>query len=278
MNPEHRPLPRPRALVPTLLALALAAVFVAPSIARAKCMAGNLSAWPPPDTQLTARPLILLEGFGNEQPHIAALAEGGTARLVAGKSEVALTVDAINIGAFGLTQAALTPAEDLEPATRYTLALRGADGQPVRTTQWESGESVPIGWTTAEAGSKRAPLTLDGTPLVTGQNFRRLGCGPASHVQVSLPARADGPIAVEVKLKELSGDAPAATYIVPVDGGVLRLGHGMCSGAFRLTGPERRFRAELTVRDANGDAVAAPAALEFDGVDPMGAFRKIQLE
>ncbi len=274
-SPALPRLPRRRALVPTLLALGLAAALVAPSIARARCMAGSLDAWPPPETPLPTQPMILLEGFGNQQPAVTALADGGRVTLVAPGHRVALKVEAMHAGAFGLSQAVLRAAEPLKPSTPYTLDLRDADGRKVRTTTFMGGETGPIGWTTA--ASAPAPLALTGAPKVTGQSFRRLGCGPSSHLEVSVPARADAPIAVEVTLRELGAEGAVETYVVPVRDGVLRIGHGMCSGAFRVTGPERRFRAELTVRDAAGDAVAAPATLAFDGVDPTGAFRRVKL-
>lgn len=264
-------MPRPRSLAPTLLALALLAAMLAPAIADARCMAGLIDAWPPPETALPTTPMILLDGFGNEQPHIAALAEGGTAQLVAGSHRVALVVEAIHVGDFGLTQAVLKPAEPLKPSTKYTLVLRGADKQRVRTRTFSGGDTKAIGWTTAAA--RPAPLALTGAPAVTGQSFQRFGCGPASHVEVSLPATAGTPIAVEVTLREEGAEA-ARSYVVPVRDGVLAIGHGMCSGAFRLTGPERRFTAELTVRDAAGDAIAVPDAIRFDGVHPSPMFGK----
>ncbi len=267
----HRP------LVPTLLALALAAVFIAPSIAEAKCMAGNFTAWPPPDTHLTSRPMLLLEGFGNEQAPIAGLAEGGAARLVAKGHRVDLVVDAIHQGDFGLTQAVVRPAEPLKPGTRYTLDLRGADGQPARTTMWHQGEPTPVRWTTAAADHKPAAPAWSGTPVVTGQSYRRLGCGPSSHIAVKLPAAGDAPLAVQVDLKPLDDDEQARTYVLPLDGETLRIGHGMCSGAFRLTGADARYRAELTLRDAAGNVVGETQTLEFDGVDPNRMLRTLPL-
>lgn len=274
-SPALPRLPRRRALVPTLLALGLATALVAPSVARARCMAGTLDAWPPPETPLPTRPMILLDGFGNQQPAVTALADDGRVSLVAPGHRVALKVEAMHAGAFGLTQAVLRAAEPLKPATRYTLDLRGADGRRIRTTTFVDGGTRPIGWTTT--ASSPAPLALLGAPKVTGQSFRRYGCGPSAHIEISVPARAGSPLAVEVELREPGAEGAVETYVVPVRDGVLRIGHGMCSGAFRVTGPERRFRAELTVRDAAGDAVAAPAALSFDGVDPTAAFRGVKL-
>lgn len=280
MNPDngHLPrLPRSRAAVPTLLALALTAACLAPSMARAKCMAGNFSAWPPPDTALTARPMLLLEGFGNEQSGVFALEDGGTAKLVAKGHTVELTVESVNQGDFGLTQAVVRPVAPLKPATRYTLELRDADGKRVRTRQWHEGESVPIGWTTAADGIRPAPPTWSGDAVVTGQSFRRLGCGPSSHVEIRLPAASTAALAVEIELEKLDSEGPVVTYVLPVDGETLRIGHGMCSGPFRLTGANRRFRAELTLRDAAGNRVAKTQTVEFGGVDPDRVFRQIQL-
>ena len=82
----HRPEPNPprrASLVPSLLALALFAALLAPSLAQGRCMSGNLTVWPPPETALPTSPLILIEGFGDQQPQVAALAADGSAELVA---------------------------------------------------------------------------------------------------------------------------------------------------------------------------------------------------
>lgn len=271
-------LPRTRSLIPTLLALALAAVFIAPSVAKAKCMAGNFTAWPPPDTPLTTRPMLLLEGFGNEQLPIAGLADGGSAQLVAKGHTVDLVVESIHQGDFGLTQAVVRPASALKPATRYTLELHTADGQPARTTMWHQGEPTPVRWTTAAADHKPAAPAWSGTAVVTGQSFRRLGCGPSSHIEVKLPAAGEAPLAVQVELQQLGGEGESKTYVLPVDGETLRLGHGMCSGAFRLTGADDRYRAELTLLDAAGNAVGETQTIEFGGVDPSRMFRKLPFQ
>lgn len=280
MNQPTSPLPRlprPRPWVPTLLALAFAAVCLAPSFARARCMAGTFDAWPPPDTALGPQPMLLLEGFGNEQAPVAALEAGGSAHLVASGHRVALVVDAINRGAFGLTQAVVHTAEPLKPKTRYTLELRGADGEKARTTVWHDGKAQRVRWTTAAAGATPTPPRWKGEALVTGQSYQRFGCGPASHVDVQLPAESGALLAVQVELHRLDEEAPVETYVLPTTDGTLRIGHGMCSGAFRITGPERRYRAMLTLRDAAGRSVGEPRILEFDGVNPTGMFRDVQL-
>lgn len=265
------------ALVPTLLAIALAAAFIAPSIAQAKCMAGNITAWPPPDTALPTRPMILLEGFGDDQPYIAALAAGGTARLVAGKRRVKLSLDALHVGGFGLTQAVLISPRALEAGRHYTLEVHGPSGKRVPITTWVDGASRPMGWTVARAPAGK--LALRGGARVTGEDYTRFGCGPASHVEVSVPATSGAPLAVEVALTELGGAGAGhtRTYVVPLRDGQLRIGHGMCSGAFRVTGPERRFEAELTVLDAAGRSIAVRQPIAFGGVDPMGRFRGVKL-
>lgn len=256
--------------------MALAAVALCPALATARCMSGYLTAWPPADTALPTQPMILVDGFGDRQTEITELAEGGVARLVAGKHRIELKVEAVHVGAFGLTQAVLSPTAPLKPSTRYRLELRTADGRRVPTTRFAEDGVEPIGWTTAGVDAGTAPLTLTSAPKVTGQSYRRLGCGPSSRVEVSLPATSSTALAVEVRLKELGADGAMQTYVVPVVDGQVSLGHGMCSGAFRLTGAERRFRAELVVRDAGGDAVAAPEALTFSGVDPMGGFGRFR--
>ncbi|MCA9538481.1 MAG: hypothetical protein KC620_06305 [Myxococcales bacterium] len=266
----HRPEPNPprrASLVPSLLALALFAALLAPSLAQGRCMSGNLTVWPPPETALPTSPLILIEGFGDQQPQVAALAADGSAELVAPGHRVALVVDAVNVGAFRVTQAVVHAAEPLKPSKRYVLKLRGAKGRAVATTYYGDKGREKIGWKTASA--EPAPLQMSDALRIIGPSYVALGCGPSVNFQVAVPATSGAPIAVEVALTE--ADASAHRYVVPIEEGVLRIGHGMCGGPFEVTGADKKWQAKLTLRDAAGRVLPVAAALEFAGVEPDSA-------
>lgn len=247
----------------TLLALTLAAL-ASPTLATARCASGVLTAWPPTDTPLPTRPMILLEGMGTQQPTIAALARDARATLVHGKQRIPLVVQAIHPGARRVTQAVLTPATPLAPDTRYTLDLRDPAGKRVPVTDYATDRPRRTTWTTTAADP--LPPTLTAAPTITDQRYVRYGCGPAAHVDIDLLTTAAAPLAAEVTLHE-AGAAPA-TYVIPLEAGALHLGHGMCSGPYDLTGPDRRFRAEITLRDAAGHRARAPAPITFAGIAP----------
>lgn len=244
----------------------LAALTLAAPTARADCAVGSLTAWPPATTALPLRPLILLDAYGEDRPPIAALAKDARAALVNGKQRIPLTVEAIHTGALELTQAALTPETPLAPDTRYTLELRTADGKVITPSHHTPDGRRPAAWTTTAETPATPALTAP--PRVSQHTYALFGCGPAAHVDIAIATAAPGPLTAQVTLRDrATPDAPAPTYIVPINRGTLSIGHGMCSGAFNPTGPDRRLRAEFVVRDAAGQR-SKPQTLDFAGVDP----------
>lgn len=248
-----------RVLVLPLAALALTLLT---ATASADCSASATWLWPPQDTQLPPRPLLVVDTYGTDQPEIKALRAGGRAALVAEGHRVALEIEAVNVGRRARSQAVLRAEEALKPGLTYAFEARDAKGDRILGVERPDGRG-PAQWTAGDGAPARLEST--GAAAVAGQSYMLFGCGPGSTMKVDLPARSGAPMVVEVKLTE-KGKAPL-TYLLAHDGAQVAIGHGMCSGAFDVTGPERRFAAALTVRDSAGRRTKT-RTVRFGGVDP----------
>ena len=275
------------------IALALA-VSLAPALSAAKCAHAYLGSLPAHDTPLPANGLVWLEAFGADQPVVAALEGGAKAgeRAVAKQSEpangsasaaerrgnpsdslpfsaaeawlegaggrVPLTAKFVNVGSFNLTQTVLQPSKPLKEGQTYALVLT-RDGKAFRPTERVDGKDVPTTWKVGPADE--APPVWTGAPVITERTHVEYGCGPAIEVAVKVPV--EGAFAIEVTLQ---GPKGTSSWWLPVESdGSIRIGHGMCSGAFDVSGGAERV-ATLVAVDAAGNRAPAPEVLRFAGV------------
>lgn len=247
------------------IALALA-VSLAPALSAAKCAHAYLGSLPAHDTPLPANGLVWLEAFGADQPVVAAL-EGGAkagerataeAWLEGAGGRVPLTAKFVHVGHFNLTQAVLQPSKPLKEGQTYALVLT-RDGKAFRPTERVDGKDVPTTWKVGPADE--TPPVWTGAPVITERTHVEYGCGPAIEVAVQVPV--EGAFAIEVTLQ---GPKGTSSWWLPVESdGSIRIGHGMCSGAFDVSGGAERV-ATLVAVDAAGNRAPAPEVLRFAGV------------
>ncbi len=243
---------RPRSCVDALMLRAPALILLTlalPAAAHAKCMSARVSVWPAPDAALaTEGALILVEGYGNDQDRVRAL-EAHQVALVAAGQRIPLEIVQRNPGEYRLTQIALRPTQPLVDGVRYRLQL------PFETTAHA--------WT-ARATAHATP-TWTAAPTVLRHAYTEYGCGPGAEVHLAVPVTGAALLAVSVE----DGRSAPRRWLFPADeAGQLRLGHGMCGGAFALE-EGAGFSAEIVAISATGQRAPAPGPHpEFHGPGP----------
>lgn len=78
------------------------------------------------------------------------------------------------------------------------------------------------------------------------------GCGPSIHVVFSNPAKDNSDIIVQTTVKDLKTKQETTYYIQPV-GDKIKVGHGMCSGAFDFEDGSQNFEVAFAFIDASGN-------------------------
>lgn len=227
-----------------------------PALAHAKCAARDTSFWPAAGAPLAPSGLLYVRGFGGDQATVAGL-KGAT--LKAGKQSIPLVLVGRYTGSMALTQAVFRASTPLTPGTTYTLTLQGKT-KAWRPTRWLDDGKGPVQWTVAAAPD----AAWTGVPTLGESSYQRLGCGPAIHQTVALPLTAQSGL-VEVTI---AGGKATQRYALPVaPDGTVHLGHGMCSGAFDVSG-DGRFEASFALIDGAGARIPAPASVAFGAVRP----------
>jgi hypothetical protein len=243
------------------MAALVAGALLSASPAAAKCASRHTRVWPSSGEQIDTEPLIVVSLYARSGD----LAEPGLVRfsLDSERESVPLRVSHVYTGEKRFTQLVLRAERPLEPNTRYELETK--------VYSEESRELLGYGgmkssWTTTAAHDTTPPRALS-VPEIVGHNYRALGCGPARHLEVAVPA--EGAALAQVTLERADGSL--TTALLPLDEeGKVQVGHGMCAGPFVLDEPQT-YRLHIEVLDRAGNAASATSKpLRFVGPIPQG--------
>lgn len=229
--------PTTAATVSILLAITLVALGSAP--ANARCRSSSLSVTPPSKSQAVPTNVeVLFTVFGHLREKAADLLDG--AHFVAGKDRVPVRVETLPQSATSFRNAYLrvTPRRALKARRWYRLVLAPAKPPPAVRPLLQRLRGYHI--KTGAGADTKAPAK----PVVTskGYQYRRLGCGPAESIELTvsgvhddLVAKAKLGLLLEVVEKTAKGERRFSIRLgAPYSPGYASLGHGMCSGNYHL--------------------------------------------
>lgn len=237
------------------IALALCCLLGSAAVADANAMC--LDTWTSATPEKTILPTgwIVLSGGGETRGLLRRLATLSPA-LVRDGERVPLTVMAVHDGAFNVTQALLKPTRALTTGATYSLSLTSPDPLRARVPK----RLTNLSWRVAAKGIARTPRWR-GPPTVEGSRYTSYGCGPARYIDVRLPVAHDELLGALVEVRRVGSTEPPSRFLVRVRDGVIALGHGMCSGPFTFAEGAKYTIRVLSVLDARGQSLPAPAHL-----------------
>lgn len=196
----------------------------------ADCAGRGLSIFPGGQT-IKQNSIFVLHGYAESQHVILGLNKKHNIYLKSGNKKIKLLVTEIHVGQFYLTQAVLRPETALESGLEYTMHIDNLPkyeslGSYNRTTR----KYEPIKYKVIAAIDNEKPQLLT-KPSEIKKTFVQYGCGPSIHVIFSNPAKDNSDLIVKTTVKNLKTGKETTYYIEP-DGDKIKVGHGMCSGAF----------------------------------------------
>jgi hypothetical protein len=173
--------------------------------------------------------MVVVRGYGTNQKAVERLA-GNTYSFVSSRETVDAKVVDVLKGERRLSYAVLRAAGNLKPGDRYTLAVTFPGDKASSTPRKKTWQ-----WTIAEPDTT-APQFADQTRL--GKSvYTRYGCGPAAYVEAHAVLVDSDESRVTYLARAEKHDDPEdvqRAYVTARAGQPLRIGHGMCSGPFRL--------------------------------------------
>lgn len=205
-----------------------------------------------PSTQeIKQNSIFVLEGYGGSQEVISSLNDKHAIYLIGRNKPVKLIVKEVCVGRFELTQALLVPERTLDAGVTYTLQIDDLDSyESISKFNQYSYDRAPITYTVVQGQDTEKPI-LSGKPQEVDKSFQLFGCGPSSWVEFSNPATDRSEMLVKTTLINRK-TGHVVTYYIPIEDGRIRVGHGMCSGAFTFY-DGTAFEVDFVFMDSSGN-------------------------
>jgi hypothetical protein len=225
-----------------------------------KCGAEGLSFWPNKNT-ISENSIFVIEGYATSQEIINKLGKSHKVYLKSGKEKIELKIQQVYSGQFNLTQAILKPSSQLSIDETYELIIENITQEVYRYSETNQKEKVT--WKVVSKADNAAPKWLN-KPVYKGGSYLPMGCGPSIFVKFNCVATDESEYLIETIVRNNATGAET-TYCLNIDDNELKVGHGMCSGAFVLNGDEK-YTIEFVLLDASGNTTKwAENPIEFVG-------------
>lgn len=233
-----------------------------------ECAPGGLTVFPSGAT-LNRNPVLLIEGYGAGQPLIHKLGKQTGVYLIGNAKRIKLLVKEVRVGQFWLTQAILVPQTLLDAGVAYHLQI-GETPYYHSISRWNpvtKQDEVPVYVTNTKIDAQ--PPAISRQPKEIGKTYIGYGCGPEVTVNFDCPVSSDESVLVKTTVKHKKTGTSATYYVQPTDRQI-RIGHGMCSGAFRLI-PADEYEVTFSLMDVSGNITLSNGLpiLFRAPVDPM---------
>lgn len=185
----------------------------------------------PKKNNINPNSIFIVEGYSSSQSIILGLNKSYPIYLINEKTKIKLLIIEICVGQFGLSQALLKPEVALEKGLEYTLQIDSLPTNEIllrynRTTDREE----KIKYKVVGENDKEKPNGLAKIQLIK-KVMVNYGCGPAVYVIFNNPLKDNSDIIAKTTVKNLKTGNIVTYYLIP-KGDVIKIGHGMCSGAF----------------------------------------------
>lgn len=232
------------------IALVILTFFIS-TIASAKCADRGIYC-PSKSSILNKNGLIILDFYASSQSLISNLNKKYPIYLESSNEKVPLNVIETLTGEMRLTQIVLKPVTELKTDEVYTLQIDNLpkyERKPERynssSNEWES-----LTFKISNTVDNDIP-TVSNTPIEQKKTLVFYGCGPASWVYFSITGQDKSELFVRtiVKNKETG---KVTTYILTIENGIAKVGHGMCSGAFQFDNGDN-FEVAFQLFDQSGN-------------------------
>jgi hypothetical protein len=206
--------------------------------------------------------LIILEFYASSQSLIPNLNKKYPIYLRSSNSKIQLKIIETLIGEMNLTQVILKPASELKVNDIYTLQI---DNLPIYEEKPERYNSSlnkreQLTFKISDSIDTEIP-TLSGIPTQKNKTLVHYGCGPARWVYFAVTGKDKSELFVRTKVKN-KATGKTTIYILALENGLVKVGYGMCAGAFHFDNGEN-FEVSFQLFDQAGNKSIETNAISF---------------
>lgn len=227
-------------------------LLILPFLAYADCSINGIWVFPG-KSEIRTNSLFVITGYAKSQQIITQLNTRYNAYLFDGAEKVPLVVTETYAGGFQLTQAVLKPQRALLANHSYKLIIENLpESEKVMRYDETNYKTGTAEYLVLDSDDIQAPsFSKDAKEI--HKAFVLYGCGPAVYVVFNCPISDQSEYLVKATVKNLKSGAANTFYVSPVKN-QLRIGHGMCSGAFTFE-QDASYAVSFTIMDASGNTV-----------------------
>ncbi len=214
------------------------------------CTSEGIRIWPE-ENAILPNQQFMVEGYALDQVVARAICKKYPVYLVSAEESVELEVLEICEGEFRLTQALLQPKTLLKQGLTYHLEIKNRGNDDAFTRyDFKLRQNVPPEWTVAKEADRESPSWTT-APIEVERYYTMFGCGPSLGVSFAMACPSDQQFRVRAEVRPV-GKSKWTAYYLPVENGAVKIGHGMCSGAFLLE-DAAEFEVQFTLVDMAGN-------------------------
>lgn len=215
------------------------ALLLQPVTADAKCSSAFFHAWPRPSKTASPDQIFILYAGAHHKDKLNTLEKlHVTLQVKLPNDEKVSFIPYNSLGVYdGNNERALVlrPSQTLPVGATVSLRFKGQESYEADRMTWRVAAPPASATSPDPAGLARA-ITV-GTPT-----YSPYGCGPGRLIHLNLSAPSPTPLIWMVTLRsEEGGDERVYPVVTAADATSIDIGHGMCSGDFRLADDEFYF-------------------------------------
>jgi hypothetical protein len=206
--------------------------------------------------------LIILEFHASSQSLTPDLNKKYPIYLKSSNGKIQLNVIETLIGEMRMTQIVLKPKTELNVDEIYTLQIdnlpkyeRKLERYNNSLNKWES-----LTFRVNNSVDNEIPILIN-TPTEKKKSLVYYGCGPSSWVYFTITGQDKSELFVRANVtNKVTGKV--TTFILAIENGLAKIGHGMCSGPFHFDSADN-FAVTFQLFDQSGNKGALTSTISF---------------
>jgi hypothetical protein len=235
--------------------------FFVTAIASAMCMPNGIYCLNE-NKILNKNGLIILEFYGTSESLVSGLNKKYPIYLKTKNSRIQLNVLETLKGDFNLTQVVLKPVSELIADNTYSLEI---DKLPKFESKPERYDTLThkyedLTFKVSTIVDNDSPI-LNLEPTEQKKSLVYYGCGPAIWVYFTITGHDKSELFIRANVKSKK-TGKVTTYILAIENGLVKVGHGMCSGAFLFYNDDN-FEVIFQLFDQSGNKSAFTNTISF---------------
>jgi len=242
------------------ITLIILTFFIA-TIAYAKCANSGIYCLSK-NTTLNKNGLIIFEFYASSQTLISDLNKKYPIYLKSSNGKVQLNIIETLKGEMSVTQIVLKPASDLKVNETYSLQIENLPKYERKPERYNSLSNKREELTFKINNSVDNDLpTFTSKPTEQKKTLVYYGCGPERWVYFKLDGNDKSELFVRANVKN-KATGKTTNYILSIENGSVKVGHGMCSGAFHFDNGDN-FEVSFQLFDQSGNKSSMTNSVAF---------------